>query len=411
MNYRKRALEKKALEYASFYKVVLVTGARQVGKTSMLTRLFPTYKHITFDPVQDIYGAKEDPDLFLENFPAPLILDEIQYVPQLLAALKRHVDKTPQTGQYFLTGSQNLSVLRTASESMACRIGIINLDNMTPAELCNEGDNPQNWLQKWTNNPQGFTGNISLLKGFDTPLSHFLWRGTMPGLLDAPDSIVSGYYNSYVQTYIERDIRMMDNIRDLNDFGRFIRLASALTAQEINGAQLGRDIGISPETAKRWLNLLGFGYQWIELLPYSGNVIKRISKKRKGYFTDTGLVCYLQSITSADALVASPLFGALFETFAVNFIQKQLARFSGPSQMYHWRTSGGAEVDIVLDMNGKLFPIEVKAASKLSGHDTKGIRAFIDTYPKKSSPGIIFYAGTECYKINNFTWVVPLLAI
>lgn len=410
MNYRKRHLEEKIKELSSFYKVILLTGARQVGKSSLLSHLYPEYKHITFDPVQDIYGARKDPDLFLDNFPPPLILDEIQYVPQLLPAIKRRVDLSDKRGQYYLTGSQNLSILRSVSESMAGRIGIVQLSGMSLLEMRGLGADEDNWLQKWIISPQNFNGDISLIDNFDQPLINFLWRGTFPALLDAPDSIIPDYFNSYTQTYVERDIRLIENIKDLSQFGRFIRIASALTAQEINPTHIGREIGINPDTAKRWLNMLYYGYQWIELAPYSGNAIKRLSKKRKGYFSDTGLVCYLQNILTPEALLSNPIWGAIFETFAVNQILKQLSRFSSTPTLYHWRTAGGAEVDVIIEMNGRLFPIEIKAKTNLSGHDTKSLRVFINTYKEKCSQGIIFYAGKEIYKAAENIWAIPWLA-
>jgi|AntAceMinimDraft_17_1070374.scaffolds.fasta_scaffold07304_1 predicted AAA+ superfamily ATPase len=411
MNYRTRFIEKKIKQLASYYKVILVTGTRQVGKSTILTKLFPDYKHITFDPVQDIYRARIDPDLFLDNFPSPLILDEIQYVPELLPAIKRRVDNDDSKGQYFLTGSQNLSMLKTVSESMAGRVGIIKLENMLPIEMIGIGNTNKNWLNKFLNDPQIFDGKISLLSNFNTNLVEFLWRGTMPGLLDMPDSIVPTYYDSYVQTYIERDVRTIANIKELRDFGMFIRIGSALTSQEINSSQIGREIGITPDTARRWLNILNYSYQWIELPPYFGNTIKRVSKKKKGYFTDTGLICYLQSISSPDALAASPNLGAIFETFAVNLIIKQISRLKYSPTLYHWRTNGGAEVDVVLEIDNNLFPIEIKCKTNLSLHDTRGIKSFMKTYSNKCNYGIIFYAGKECYRISEFIWAIPWLAI
>jgi predicted AAA+ superfamily ATPase len=337
-------------------------------------------------------------------------LDEIQYAPQLLPAIKRRVDLSGQKGLYYLSGSQNLSILRSVSESMAGRIGIVQLANMSLLELSDMGDSDENWLQKWLSDPQKFDSKITLINNFDQPLAKFLWRGTFPALLDAPDSIIPEYFNSYTQTYVERDIRIIENIRDLSQFGRFIRITAALTAQEINPTHIGREIGVNPDTAKRWLNMLNYGYQWIELPPYSGNAIKRISKKRKGYYTDTGFVCYLQNILSPEALLANPLWGSIFKTFAINQISKQLSRFTTSSQLYHWRTNGGAEVDIVIEINGKLFPIEIKAKTNLSGHDVKGLRAFLNTYKDKSAPGLIYYAGKECYKVTNDVWAIPWLA-
>ena len=407
-NYQIRKAEKLVKEYASFYKVIAVLGARQVGKSSMLANMYPDYKYFTFDPVQDLYGARSDPDLFLKNFPPPLILDEIQYVPELIPAIKRFADKLDNKGQYFITGSQNLPVLKNISESLAGRVGIIRLHPMTGDEL-NNIQSDKSWLSELLNNGK-IPGSINRFSKTDT-LSSFLWRGTMPGLIDAPDSLVSSYFDSYVQTYIERDIRIIEDVKNLSDFGRFIRLCSSLTAQEINSSQIGREIGVTPQTARRWLDLLIHSFQWIELDPYSGSTIKRISGKKKGYLSDTGLAAYLQRISSPDALMGTRLFGALFETYVVTSIIKNASLMSTKPGMYHWRTSAGAEADVVLEYNGKLFPIEIKAKTNLNKHDASGITAFFETYPSNTEIGIIIYAGSELYRIKENIWAMPWDAV
>ncbi|MFC1672426.1 ATP-binding protein, partial [Planctomycetota bacterium] len=240
------------------------------------------------------------------------------------------------------------------------------------------------------------------------PLTRFLWRGTLPGLLDTPDHIVPDYFGSYIQTYVERDIRLIEDIREIAAFDRFLGLTGALTAQEINASQFGRDVGVTPATARRWLDLLTNTYQWIELFPYHGNTVKRLSGKRKGMLRDTGMACYLQRISSPEALAASPSLGALFETWAVNYIHRQAARLSVAPQAYHWRTGGGAEVDLLLERDGTLYPIEIKCKSKCTGHDTKGLAAFRKTYPDaRVGTGLIVYAGTECYRVDEHTIAVP----
>ena len=407
MKYRVRHAEEKLKRFAEDFKVVLVTGARQTGKTTLLRHAYPDLRIVVFDPVQDLYGARRDPDLFLDSFPAPVILDEIQFAPELLAALKRRVDRFDVPGQYFLTGSQNLSVLRSVAESLVGRVGILQLDGMTLHEMVGQGSSP-GWLGAYLKDPSSLLALSCGTLGDVGPLTRFLWRGCLPGLLDAPDDIVPDYFRSYVQTYVERDVRLMEDIRELASFGRFLGLAAALTGQEINASQLGREVGVSPSTARKWLDLLTNTFQWLELFPYHGSTIKRLSGKRKGFLRDTGMACSLQRISSPEALAVSPALGAMFETWAVNAIHRQFVTLAVPPQAYHWRTAGGAEVDILLERDGTLYPIEVKCKTHLSGHDSRGIRAFRETYPEAAiMPGLILYAGTECHWVDRHALALP----
>ena len=406
-NYRPRHAESKLRSLADFFKVVLVVGARQVGKSTLLAHVFPEYQSVVFDPIQDLYGARQDPDLFLNNFRPPLILDEIQYAPELLPALKRRVDGMGDPGQYLLTGSQNLAVLRTVAESMAGRVGILPLQGLTSEEIQGRGEE-RGWLADYLEAPDSL---LDLEKDRRSPISspaHRLWRGMMPGLLDAPDSIVPDFFRSYVQTYVDRDIRSMEDIRQLAEFGRFLSLAAALTSQEVNTSQLGREVGVSPSTARRWLDLLSHTYQWRQLPPYHGNTIKRLTGKSKGYLADTGLASYLQRLSSPQALAVSPLLGALFESFVVQDIHGQFVQLQTPPLAHHWRSAGGAEVDLVLERDGRLHPIEIKCKTQLSGHDTRGLRAFRETYPGQDiATGLIVYAGDRCYRCNEDTIALP----
>jgi len=407
MAYKIRLIEKKLLEYKRFFKIVLITGARQVGKTTLLTHCFPKIKIITFDPIQDIYGVRKDPDLFLDNFPPPVILDEIQYVPELFPALKRRVDKSNATGQYFLTGSQNFSLMKNVSESLAGRVGILNLYNMTVNELYGN-INDANWLEYYLNNSK-----FLLKRTLNTklPLKDILWRGGMPGLLDADEKFITPFFKSYVQTYIERDLRTVDNIKNLYNFTTFMSFCAALSAQEINNSKIGNDIGISSVTAKKWYELLINSFQFFALQPYSGNTIKRISKKRKGFISDTGLLCYLQQINSPDALLASPMFGAIFETFVVSEIKKYINASGLNVNFYHWRTNSSAEVDLIIEKDGFLYPIEIKSKSNLNAYDARGLKSFRDTYKNKCKHSLIIYAGKELYKISKNITAVPWNAI
>ncbi len=406
MDYRKRHLEHKILEASKYHKVILVLGARQVGKSTILKHLFPNIKMIVFDPTQDLYDARKDPDLFLDSFPPPLILDEVQFVPELLSALKRRVDLSAVKGQYFLTGSQNFSVMRNVAESMAGRVAILNLENLTLQEMLGLEDNAV-WLPRYLVDPAKFFFQGSSIKP-PFSLVEFLWRGMFPGTLGFPNEQFPLFFQSYVQTYVERDVRNMENIQQFAEFDRFLGIIASLTAQEINPTHLGREIGISPSTARRWLDVLLHSYQWNELLPYHGNVLKRLTGKKKGMMKDTGLTCYLQRIPSPEALAMSPKLGGIFETWVVNYIQEQCAMLATPPMLYHWRTGNGAEVDLVLQWDDKLYPIEVKCKSNVGKADLSGMRAFRETYEgQQVMSGLVIYAGTECYKIDQDTVALP----
>jgi predicted AAA+ superfamily ATPase len=410
MLYRPRFAERKLREFSRWFKAVMVLGARQTGKTTLLRETFPDVPLLTFDPVQDLYGARQTPDLFLDSFPPPLILDEIQYAPELFAALKRRVDGLATPGRYFLTGSQNPAMLKQVAESLAGRIGILDLDAMGVEELAGAGTRAP-WLQTWlASKGLADPGKYTVLPPEPGGVLRAIWRGGMPGLLGLPDTAVPPFLNAYLHTYVERDTRGVGEIRDIAAFGRFVALCAALTAQEINMAQFGREIGIAPATARKWFDVLRATYQWREIPAFSGNAVKRLSGKSKGYLTDTGLACLLQRLASVEALSVSPLRGALFETFVANGLRKQFMTLDTEPGMYHWRTAGGAEVDAVLDLDGIHYPVEIKCKTELSGHDLRGIRAFRETCGRQS-PGVIVHTGAVCRKLDDLTLAMPWNAV
>lgn len=408
MVYKLRICENKIRELSKYFKVIFVVGARQVGKSSLLSHLFPNHKTFVFDPIQDLYNARKDPDLFLADFKPPLILDEIQFTPELLPSIKRLVDMSDNKGQYFLTGSQQLSILKSVSESLAGRVVIVPIGPMTPHEMYGTFDAEKNWFLRYLTHPTTFFSHSFSRFNHGTTSLNAVWRGGMPGIIELPDTFLPSYFSSYVQTYIERDIRTLENIQDLATFGQFVALLAALTSQEINYSQLGRELGIAPKTAERWLRLLVHTHQWIELPAFHMNSIKRLSSRPKGIITDTGLACYLQRITSSEALSASPMRGAFFESYCFAMIKGFCATLPSMPNFYHWRTHAGAEVDILVEIDGTFFPIEIKASTTLSAHDTRGIRSFKEAYPNLNiAPGIIIYTGTECYRIADDVIAIP----
>ena len=403
--YLTRHLESKLKFTAKYSKVIMITGARQVGKSTLLKHCFPDIPHITFDPHQDIYNVRQDPDLFLKQYKPPLILDEIQFYPELMSAIKRFVDQSDQLGQYFLTGSQNLSVLKNAAESMAGRVSILSLHSMTLHELHQQTSS--HWLPFLLEEPDQLPGRFrGVLPDFG--LWKSLWRGGMPGLIDQPDEFLGTYFSSYVQTYIERDIRLVEDIRDLAGFGKFMRVLSALTAQEMNLNELGGRIGVTHKTVDRWLRLLENTFQWRLIQPYYGNTLKRITKKPKSNVADTGLAAHLIQLASPTTLGSYPSLGSLFESFIVNQVYGFMSQLNSKPGIYHWRTHHGAEVDMIFEQNGYLYPVEVKMKSYLNKNDTRGLRAFRETYPSQNiKTGVILYPGDRCFYLDESVIAVP----
>lgn len=366
------------------FPVVVITGARQVGKTTLLQQVFPSLDYVVFDASLDLEQARSEPELFLRNHPAPVILDEIQYVPELVASIKRVVDaQQARPGQFLLTGSQQWQVMSALAESLAGRVAFVELAGLSQCELAHIQPQAASslWLTRWMNAQeagaqQDFAIHARSAQRYAERLPEWLWRGFMPKAQTLDLALVPDFWQGYHRTYVERDARLAGEVGDWHDFGRFVRLMSALTAQEINHSQLGREIGINSKTAQRWLRMMQATFQWYELPPYFANRIKRVSKSPKGYLMDTGMACHHAAISSPQALLSHPLYGALFETAMVCELRKTLALIGGSANLYHWRASTGAEVDCVIERDGWLHPVEIKLTGQPSRKQTLGLQAF-----------------------------------
>ncbi len=389
------------------FPVVIVTGARQVGKSTLVRKVFPDAGCVVFDPVTDVENARRDPDLFLDHHPAPLILDEIQYAPELVAALKRRIDRKRQSGQYLLTGSQQWGVLKSMTESLAGRAVFLDLEGFCLLEAA-RSPRPTSWVAAFLENPEGFLKGARLRLTRTRPLYEQLWRGWMPEAQALPLGSLPDFQAAYLRTYVERDVRLLADVSDLHIFGRFVGLLGALTAQEVNHSHLGREIGITPQTARRWLDILKATFQWFEVPAYSGNAVKRISGKPKGYLADTGMACAAQAVSTPKALGSHPLLGALFESAVAAELRKHLSVLSPRAHLWHWRAFGGAEVDLVLERDGIFHPIEVKATTHPTGGDARGLRSFRETYPRlKVGPGLLIAPVERLYPITSHDWALP----
>ncbi len=389
------------------FPVVVVSGARQVGKSTLLKHVLPEWDMVVFDPATDVGNARRDPDLFLDNHPTPVVLDEIQYAPELVAAIKRRVDRNRQAGMYVLTGSQQWSVLKSVSESLAGRAVFLDLEGFGLSEIA-EGGCDEHWLKRYLDAPDAFVASPPERLPSPRPVYEQLWRGFLPEADSLEADWIGEFYRAYLRTYIERDVRLISDVSDWQQFGRFVQLVAALTAQEVNYSQLGREISVTPQTAQRWLATLRATFQWFEVPAYHGNTIKRISGKSKGYIADTGLACSLQMISTPQTLSGHPMTGALFESAVIAEVRKLSATLATPPNLYHWRSHGGGEVDLLLERDGRIYPIEVKLNSHPSRKDARGITALRDTYPKQNiAPGLVIAPTGQFIRLSKTEYALP----
>lgn len=406
MRYLRRVLENRVLESLQYFPVVVVQGARQAGKSTMVENLgINDLTTVVFDPVQDIGGAREDPDFFLQNTRLPVFLDEIQLAPELVGSIKRLVDTRRENGLFILSGSQNLAVLRSVSESMAGRAAVLDLLPLCVAEL-EERDSATGILSRFIRD-QDWTPESHQAEP-PRPLFERLWRGGMPGLLELPDNVATTYFGSYRRTYVERDVRTASEVSSLQLFGRFLGLLGALTGQEINHSQLGRELGIDRKTAVRWTEVATATFQWHQVPPFSANAIKRIAGKPKGYFADTGFVCALQRITSPEVLDRHPLAGALFETHVFLEIMKLTAGWPVRPAIHHYRAHSGGEVDLLLELDGVIHPVESKMTTQPSRAHCSGIDSLCRTFPKAEiGTALIVCAVEQPRRIRQDVIAIP----
>ncbi len=324
--------------------VVLVTGARQSGKTSLLETAFPDHGYVTLDEPLEAEQAEQSGAEFLERHPAPVIIDEVQYAPQLLRTLKRAVDRDrDRSGQYLLTGSQKFSLMEGVSESLAGRVSILELHSLSLRE-------------------------IERVRGpMDRPTAMLdaLWRGGYPEVY-ARDLAPSRFYSDYVATYLERDVRQALNVRSLRDFDRFLRLCATRSGQLLNMNGLASDVGISPNTVGAWLSVLEASNVVLLLPPYYRNLGKRLVKTPKLYFLDTGLLCHLLGMRSADAAGQSAMLGALFETLVAGQLVRAFANRGLRPDLYFYRDHQGNEVDFVVPVGEQAHLLECKWAETAS---------------------------------------------
>jgi len=379
--YLRRHIERTLRESIGEFPVVALIGPRQVGKTTLLQELFgDDFEYISLDELSLRTQARRDPALFLRNHPGRLIIDEIQHAPQLLPEIKMEADREGRPGRFILTGSQQFQVMRGLRESLAGRVLLLSLHPMTVFEKANLGSR-DHWLSRALS---GGEINDSLFTSLPSPMRplDFLVCGGLPGLLSKSEKFLAPFFESYVRTYIERDLPNQFDVRDGGGLVRFLSLLAPQTSREINKSQAGRELSISPPTAQRWLGWLGDSLIWREHPPFHGNMIKRVSKHPKGFLFDTGLCCHLLHIHGRRALESHPIVGNLFETAIRIEFEAVIGAALLPARCYHWRTPYGIEVDIVVEHEGGLYAFECKWSTSVGKDDLRGLRGFRNRYGK-----------------------------
>lgn len=374
----KRQFEAVLLRYAATRPVIVLTGPRQTGKTSLVKRLFPLYTYISLDLPSEAEQAEGDPIAFLSRFSGNLIIDEVQYAPALFRHIKRVVDADRSAnGRFILTGSQPFQLMKGVSESLAGRAAVLQLDGLSFQELL-------------AHTPR-------------LPVDDFVWKGGFPELYERPDIEVTGFYRSYVATYLERDLRALLQVGNLRDFERFLRACALRTAQLVNRAELARDVGISPTTAGQWLSALEQSGIITLLEPWFSNATKTLVKTPKLHFNDSGLCAFLMGIQSTHDYYVSPLAGALWETTVFTEIRKLLA-VSGAWQLAYWRDRS-KEADFLFHRAGKFLLADAKwSENPSSGGKLASVQKEVEGMPATA----VIARVANPYPLRDGAQAIPL---
>ncbi len=355
--YYRRDLEERLLSASTQFPVILVTGPRQAGKSTLLLNTFPNHSYITLDDPALRNLAQNDPELFLSSRPGPLIIDEIQYAPNLLPYLKLEVDQNRRrSGHYLLTGSQVFQLMQNVSESLAGRIAIFNLF-------------PFSW-----NEIVRVPGQSNVFD--DNQMASQLITGFFPEQLVVNDFDFDLWFGSYISTYLERDVRNIKRIDDLSTFQSFITVLAARAGNLLNLSEVARECGISQPTVKAWLTILEATSLVYLLRPYFRNITKRVVKMPKLYFVDTGLLAYLLGIDSESRFYKASEKGALFENMIVMEMVKRFSVCKGKTDFFFYRTQAGLEVDLIIERGGKQHGVEVKLAKTITRKHGAGLVKF-----------------------------------
>ena len=383
--YHTRHAEKTIGVLSKMFGAVLVTGARQVGKTTLLQNIAPHAKYVTLDDKIQLASAYEQSNTFFKDNPPPVFVDEVQYAPSLFPQIKLILDRDKKKGQFFLSGSQQFTMMKNVSESLAGRIGILNLLGLSLREISGT-----QFSEPFLPTDDYFANRAKTNIEYDS-IWETIHRGSFPELCLNPDFNPQIFYGAYVSTYIERDVRDLAQVGDEVKFLQFMTVVASLTGQLLNLASLARDVGISQPTAQRWLSILVTSNLVYLLQPYHNNITKRTVKTPKLYFLDTGLAAYLTRWNTVDVLKNGAMAGAFFETFVIGEIIKSYANQGLLDiPLYFYRDRDGNEIDILIEAGGTLYPIEIKKHADPKKSDVEKFE-ILDKIPtvKRGQGGVV----------------------
>ena len=404
MSYITRSLEKVVLQVTKEYPVVLISGPRQVGKTTMLKKLMEgtDRNYVTLDDLQERALAKNDPEMFLQLHKPPILIDEVQYAPELFSMIKLIVDKEHRKGDFWLTGSQIFDLMKGVQESLAGRVAVLSLSSLSQTEIYGGEDSPfQLDLKHLTERKEGRT--IADLQ----EIFRRIFQGSMPAIVSKEISNNSIFYGSYLSTYIERDVRNLSDAIDSLKFLRFLTAVAARCSQMLNVNEIAKDADINLKQAKDWMGILETLGIIFYLHPYSNNMLKRLVKTPKYYFYDTGLVAYLTKWSSPETLENGAMNGAILENYVVSEFRKSYLNSGKAPFMYYYRDKDAREIDIILEQNGELNPIEIKKSANPAPEILRSFSVLEKTGLNRGK-GAVICMKMELSAFNQENFIVPV---
>ena len=408
MAYIHRTLEQKIMDISRDYSCLLLIGPRQVGKTTMLEHLMEGSgrQKVTLDDVENRRLAQSDSALFLEMHPAPVLIDEVQYAPQLFSYIKINVDNGAAPGSYWLTGSQAFQLMELAQESLAGRTAIVHMSALSQSELYGDGTTePLSLKLENLNRRKEHLSSCNSMEMFER-----IRNGGMPGHRSGRFTDRDVFYSSYIQTYINRDVSDMIPGVDKLLFADFIRAAACRVGQMLNTHDIAQDVGVSDDTAKRWLQVLEKSEVVFYLRPYSNNLLKRTVKTPKMYFFDTGLAAYLTKYSNPEILMNGAINGAILENYTVAEIRKTWLNSAKECLLHYYRDKDTNEIDMVIEADGELHPLEIKKSTN-PGTELASAFKVLDKGSVPRGAGAILCLREEISAIDRNTFILPIWMI
>jgi hypothetical protein len=407
MKYIVRSLETVVKQVTKEYPVVLVTGPRQVGKTTMLRKLMEgtDRNYVSLDDLTERNLAKTDPQLFIELHKPPVLIDEVQYAPELFTYIKVYVDSHHNAGDFWLTGSQVFKLMKGVQESLAGRVAVLSMTTLSQAEISGVPSEPLSIELSQLQKREQSRSKLDVQEIFER-----IFRGSMPCVVSGQNSNSGIFYSSYLSTYIERDVKELSNAIDSLKFLRFITAVAARCSQMLNVSEIAQDADINQKQAKDWLQILETLGIIFYLHPYSNNLLKRLVKTPKLYFYDTGLVCYLTKWTSAAVLENGAMNGAILENYVVSEIAKTYLNSGVEPVIYYYRDKDSKEIDVVLEHDGQLNPLEIKKTSNPGTELTK-VFSLLDKASVPRGKGGVICMKPSVGAIDRDNYIIPIWAI